>query len=181
MSIFPPNLFPVGKHIGNVLQKPWRSFVFARNLLKQGGHVVETSFEYQNHTFVLRTIIGFGDIINFIPDPEWGHADVQISWQKHYQEYVALHFEKVKNFLNAFQLQAVFWENSLRVVIGAANIYPAYQVVFLGEWLLAIMPLLSAVYLYFFGKATAQQLVKLLWQIAHSLFVVSRKGRKRTG
>jgi hypothetical protein len=159
------------------LQKPIRALRFARNLLKEGGHSIETPFTYQGNAFVLRTVIGFGDMLNFIPDPvqEWNDSTINADWHNYYKEQVALHFNKTTAFLNAFEKQTIFWENSLKGIVGVANVYPLYQAFLMEEWLLLLSPVASAVYLYFLGKATAQKLVVGLWQIAKRLFTVRGK------
>lgn len=168
------NLSQLWKNTTEWLQKPIRALRFAHNLLKDGGHSIETPFTYQGNTFMLRTVIGFGDIINFIPNPAQEQYD-PADWHNHYKEHINLHFEKTTAFLNAFEKQTAFWENSLKGIVGAANIYPLYQAVLIEEWLLLLPPVASAVYLYFFGKATAQKLVYGLWQVAKQLFIIRKK------
>lgn len=158
-----------------VLQKPVRGFRFARNLLKDGGHVIETSFEYQNRTFVLRTVIGFGDVINFIPDPTQAADASDEEWQSCYKRHISLHFQKIKAFLNAFKQQSLFWENGLKGIVGAANVYPVYQAFLAGEWAALLVPIASVLYLHFFGKTTARQIVRGLWQLLGRLVIARRK------
>lgn len=159
------------------LRKPVRALRFARNLLKEGGHSIETSFTYQGNAFMLRTVIGFGDILNFIPDPvqEWSDPTINADWRNCYKEQIELHFGKTTAFLNAFEKQTIFWENSLKGIVGVANIYPLYQAVLMEEWLLLLSPAASAAYLHFFGKATAQRLIAVLWRIAKQLFTIREK------
>jgi len=159
------------------LVKPVRAFRFARSLLKEGGHSIETPFTYLDNRFLLRTIIGFGDIINFIPNPEqdWCNSNEAAEWRNCYQTHVELHFQKINEFLHAFEKQIVFWDHSLKGMIGLANLYPIYQAIVMKEWVLLFSPIASTVYLYFFGKITAQNLVYGLWQLAKRLLVIRRK------
>lgn len=166
------------------LLKPVRGLQFVRNLLKEGGHTIETSFTYRQRPFLLRTVIGFGDIINFIPNPEgyyhnhaWHDLSTDAEWYNCYQTHLQTHFDKIQRFLNAVNRQTDFWERSINRLAGAANIYPMYQAIVMKEWLLLLIPLLSGVYLYFFGKATAQKIVQLLWRVANWLFAATKQAK----
>ncbi|WP_448520097.1 hypothetical protein [Rhodoflexus sp.] len=160
-----------------LLLKPVRGFRFARNLLSQGQHTIETTFTFGEVSFTLRTIIGFGDVINFIPHPggyyhqqQWHDLSTDTAWQNCYREQLQIHFEKIKAFFNSFQKQASFWESGLTGAVSLTNLYPVYRALLLEEWILLLSPVISVAYLYFFGKVTAKGIVQLLWKIARKFF-----------
>ncbi|MCS6967704.1 MAG: hypothetical protein RMJ44_00735 [Cytophagales bacterium] len=157
---------------------PVKGLQFARSLLKNGGHVVETSFVFGKASFTFKTVISFGDIVVFIPDPagyyaqhQWHDLCQNPHWHACYQKYLQIHFEEIANYFHAIERQIAFWQNSISGFIGIVNIYPLYRALLLGEWFLLFFPIASALYIRFLGKVTARAIALQLWQIAKKWFI----------
>ncbi|MCU0449890.1 MAG: hypothetical protein MUC97_08610 [Bernardetiaceae bacterium] len=169
---------------------PRQAYEFIHAMLKEGGHLIETPFQFGRGSLVFRTLFQpDGTVLNFIPDLRGFYSDIEgwvelshdPNWLPTYQNHLRQHHLNTQAFLDAVKDHGQFWDRAVLTGLSTANLgftaYTALRVNLTPEnWWEFAGPLLAAVGSYLARPWLVRQTLRLLMRLVG--WVAVRRLRK---